>query len=186
MILVQNLTFSHQHFLPSDLPFEPAFKTTALYTPTAICHHKGRHTELAHIGPSPHTCRGSHFCTKCPQHRLLALVKVHFHRRHPLRTGHSGVPVKACHTPSPQKERTFLTTPPFCSAAHVIVHLPYMHPNLASGGSEDEGTNSRGAHPGDNSSSTPNCVKGSLETQTCFNQLPQDACQAPHLYRLLL
>ena len=66
------------------------------------------------------------------------------------------------------------------------MHLLYRHPNLASGGSGDKGIDSRRTHPRDDIFSSPNCTKGSLETESCFNELPQASFQAPHLYRLLL
>lgn len=55
-IYVPNLQFPHNTSSPIVLPFEPAFKTTALHTPLPPVIPQ---TGLQHTC----TCRGSHFCT---------------------------------------------------------------------------------------------------------------------------
>lgn len=105
MILVHNVQFPHQHILPGDLPFEPAFKTTALCGQLSSQGRQSWHLVLAPaegiISASSVFRSGSCYSqSPCPQTTAL-------------RTGQSGPPVKLLRTPSAQKGRTSLPPPHF-------------------------------------------------------------------------
>lgn len=172
MILVHNVQFPHQHILPGDLPFEPAFKTTALCGQLSSQGRQSWHLVLAPaegiISASSVFRSGSCYSqSPCPQTTAL-------------RTGQSGPPVKLLRTPSAQKGRTSLPPP---ISPHFPVHRAFAP--LVPGGSGDEHTNSRGGPPGA-AFPPPPTANGSPAAQTCFNRLPEASFQAPCLPGLLL